>query len=174
MAKLEKETFLSCSYEKRARGRRNRLCVRFKLALVTLVYCLERNPSMNLFVLHLLSLTHSLIKSVTQGALLHRINSPSSIWNFNYVFLRERISFIIPSVHSFFSFLCLCSLSLYLFVVPRWSMINDLISASRMLRRRIPQSGHLMTAKRFWLQTIPSKVIGCHGFSRMAKKKCCK
>ena len=25
-----------------------------------------------------------------------------------------------------------------------------------MLRRRIPQSGHLMTAKKFWLQTIPS------------------
>ena len=123
MAKLEKETFLSCSYEKRARGRRNRLCVRFKLALVTLVYCLERNPSMNLFVLHLLSLTHSLIKSVTQGPLLHRINSPSSIWNFNYVFLRERISFIIPSVHSFISFLC--PLSLYLFAVPRWSMVDD-------------------------------------------------
>ena len=27
-----------------------------------------------------------------------------------------------------------------------------------MLRRRIPQSGHLMTAKRFWLQTVPSEV----------------
>ena len=32
------------------------------------------------------------------------------------------------------------------------------IAASRMLRRRIPQSGHLMTAKRFWLQTVPCNV----------------
>ena len=33
-----------------------------------------------------------------------------------------------------------------------------LFAASKMLRRRIPQSGHLMTAKKFWLQTIPSNV----------------
>ena len=32
------------------------------------------------------------------------------------------------------------------------------VSASKMLRRRIPQSGHLMTAKKFWLQTVPCNV----------------
>ncbi|XP_023320321.1 anoctamin-8 isoform X1 [Eurytemora carolleeae] len=34
---------------------------------------------------------------------------------------------------------------------------HNLHKASKMLRRRIPQSGHLMTAKRFWLQTLPSQ-----------------
>ena len=32
------------------------------------------------------------------------------------------------------------------------------ISASRLLRRKIPQTGHLMTSKRFWMQTIPNHV----------------
>ena len=35
------------------------------------------------------------------------------------------------------------------------------ILASKMLRRRIPQSGHLMTAKKFWLQTVPCNVGLC-------------
>ena len=30
--------------------------------------------------------------------------------------------------------------------------------ASRLLRRKIPQSGHLMTSKRFWMQSIPNTV----------------
>ena len=33
------------------------------------------------------------------------------------------------------------------------------LSASRLLRRKIPQSGHLMTSKRFWMQSIPDQVI---------------
>jgi hypothetical protein len=37
-------------------------------------------------------------------------------------------------------------------------LTDTLVAASKMLRRRIPQSGHLMTAKRFWLQTVPSQV----------------
>ena len=32
------------------------------------------------------------------------------------------------------------------------------VAASAMLRKRIPQSGHLMTHKKFWLQTVPSTV----------------
>ena len=33
-----------------------------------------------------------------------------------------------------------------------------IFSASRLLRRKIPQSGHLMTSKRFWMQSIPNTV----------------
>ena len=33
------------------------------------------------------------------------------------------------------------------------------LTASRLLRRKIPQSGHLMTSKRFWMQSIPDQVI---------------
>jgi hypothetical protein len=36
--------------------------------------------------------------------------------------------------------------------------INSFVSASKMLRRRIPQSGNLMTTKKVWLQTIPANV----------------
>ena len=53
-----------------------------------------------------------------------------------------------------YSFPSLSSMWSYWF--PNWS---SLFAASKMLRRRIPQSGHLMTAKKFWLQTIPSEVI---------------
>ena len=47
------------------------------------------------------------------------------------------------------------------------------VSASKMLRRRIPQSGHLMTAKKFWLQTVPCNVSDTtmdqmHSFSSLA------
>lgn len=33
-----------------------------------------------------------------------------------------------------------------------------LFSASRLLRRKIPCTGHLMTPRRLWIQTIPTQV----------------
>jgi hypothetical protein len=33
-----------------------------------------------------------------------------------------------------------------------------LFSASRLLRRKIPRTGHLMTPRRLWIQTIPTQV----------------
>lgn len=33
-----------------------------------------------------------------------------------------------------------------------------LLPASRMLRRKIPQTGHLMTPRRLWIQTVPTQV----------------
>ena len=32
-------------------------------------------------------------------------------------------------------------------------------AASRLLRRKIPQSGHLMTSKRFWMQSTPNEDV---------------
>lgn len=36
---------------------------------------------------------------------------------------------------------------------------NTISAASRMLRRKIPQSGHLMMSKRFWMQSVPSQGV---------------
>lgn len=34
----------------------------------------------------------------------------------------------------------------------------DVFTASRLLRRKIPCTGHLMTPRRLWIQTVPTRV----------------
>ncbi|XP_071516788.1 anoctamin-10 isoform X3 [Panulirus ornatus] len=41
--------------------------------------------------------------------------------------------------------------------LARHSLVFYILSASRLLRRKIPQSGHLMLPKRMWMQTVPTQ-----------------
>ena len=44
-----------------------------------------------------------------------------------------------------------------------------LLPASRLLRRKIPQSGHLFSSKRFWMQTVPNQVSQNRGYSQLIR-----